>query len=96
MSVPRIDGLCCMRDHANATPPWSCTCDCHKKPFREQWEKEMRNTQHRETFQTHAEAEAFIRGIEFVDNDHVSTEGPEPELDDYGQPEYAVYVTEFA
>ena len=72
---------------------------------------------HRETFQTHAEAEAFIRGIEFVDNDHVSTEGPEPELDaiisfaigrvavvalesdrvnDYGQPEYAVYVTEFA
>ena len=56
----------------------------------------MHNTQHRETFQTHAEAEAFIRGIEFVDNDHVSTEGPEPELDDYGQPEYAVYVTEFA
>ena len=51
---------------------------------------------HRETFQTHAEAEAFIRGIDFVDNDHVSTEGPEPELDDYGQPEYAVYVTEFA
>jgi hypothetical protein len=85
-----------MRDHANATPPWSCTCDCHKKPFREKWEKDMRNTQHRETFQTHAEAEAFIRGIEFVDNDHVSTEGLEPELDDYGQPEYAVYVTEFA
>lgn len=55
----------------------------------------MRNTQHRETFQTHAEAEAFIRGIDFLDND-VSTEGPEPELDDYGQPEYAVYVTEFA
>ena len=50
---------------------------------------------HRETFQTHAEAEAFIRGIDFMDNDHVSTEGPEPELDDYGQPEYAVYVTEF-
>lgn len=52
--------------------------------------------QYREEFQTHAEAEAFIRGIEFVDNDHVSTEGPEIELDDDAGDRYVVYVKEFA
>ena len=23
------DGLCCLAAHANATPPWTCTCSCH-------------------------------------------------------------------
>lgn len=23
------DGSCCMKDHANATPPWTCKCKCH-------------------------------------------------------------------
>lgn len=24
-------GLCCMAAHANATPPWTCDCPCHKE-----------------------------------------------------------------
>jgi hypothetical protein len=26
----QTDGLCCLAAHANATPPWTCSCDCHK------------------------------------------------------------------
>lgn len=24
-------GLCCMARHANAIPPWTCDCPCHKQ-----------------------------------------------------------------
>lgn len=24
-------GLCCMAAHANATAPWTCPCECHKR-----------------------------------------------------------------
>ena len=24
------DGLCCLRAHATAVPPWTCDCICHK------------------------------------------------------------------
>jgi hypothetical protein len=27
----RTDGLCCMREHANAVPPWTCGCECHNQ-----------------------------------------------------------------
>jgi hypothetical protein len=26
-----LTGECCMRDHANAIPPWTCECLCHIK-----------------------------------------------------------------
>ena len=60
-----------------------------------QEEKDMTEGTTRMTFKTEAEAAAFIEGVEFCDNDHVSTEGPSPELDKDGAEEYAVYVTEF-
>lgn len=25
------DGECCWRDHARATPPWTCPCECHRR-----------------------------------------------------------------
>lgn len=25
------NGECCWRDHARATPPWTCPCDCHSR-----------------------------------------------------------------
>lgn len=28
----RTDGLCCLSAHANAKAPWTCQCDCHKRP----------------------------------------------------------------
>src|SRR5579859_4183481 len=24
-----LSGECCLRDHANATAPWTCQCKCH-------------------------------------------------------------------
>jgi hypothetical protein len=51
---------------------------------------------HREAFQTEAEALAFIQGVEYVDNDHVTTEGPSPEMNDMAGVEFVVYVEEFA
>ena len=92
MSTPRRDGGCCERDHMNATPPRSCSCDCHKKPFREAWEKIMNRRRIR--FDSEPQAQAFIDGIEFVSGDRVSVEGPEIELDNEGNDEYAVYVEE--
>jgi hypothetical protein len=47
-------------------------------------------------YDTEAEALAFMAGIEFIDNDHVITEGPEIELDNAGNDIYIVYVEEFS
>jgi hypothetical protein len=49
----------------------------------------------REAFATEAEALAFIRGVEYADNDYITTEGPDIELDNEGNDEYVVYVEEF-
>ena len=27
--APRLPADCCLRDHANAKPPWTCQCPCH-------------------------------------------------------------------
>jgi hypothetical protein len=54
---------------------------------------------HREAFQTEAEALAFIQGVEYVDNDHVTTEGPSPEIykDRFTDGvEFVVYVEVFS
>lgn len=29
--APEDSGLCCMADHANAVPPWTCSCPCHTR-----------------------------------------------------------------
>jgi hypothetical protein len=50
----------------------------------------------RVTFPTEAQAEAFIQGIEYLDDDHVMTEGPEADLDSEGAVEYAVFIRRFA
>ena len=84
------DGLCCLRDHANAVPPWTCRCECHNR------KEPMNNERMRVTFPTEAQAEAFIQGIEYLDDDHVATEGPEADLDSEGAVEYAVFIRRFA
>jgi hypothetical protein len=56
----------------------------------------MSEKRHRLPFATDGEALAFIEGIEFVDSDHITTEGPEVEFDDDGTPMYTVYVQEFS
>ena len=28
---PMDSGLCCITRHANAVPPWTCDCPCHKR-----------------------------------------------------------------
>jgi hypothetical protein len=28
--APRLPVDCCLRDHANAKPPWTCQCPCHQ------------------------------------------------------------------
>jgi hypothetical protein len=50
----------------------------------------------RVAFPTEESALAFIQGVEYLDDDHVETEGPEPEINDDNQPEYIVYVRRFA
>jgi hypothetical protein len=50
----------------------------------------------RVAFPTEAEADAFIQGIEYLEDDHVETEGPEADLDGEGAIEYAVFVRRFA
>ena len=57
-------------------------------------EKEFQMTMHLERFNTLAEAEAFIKGIEYCDNDHVTTEGPENDIDEDRNPCFNVYVEE--
>ena len=91
--MPKIpsDGLCCMRDHANAVPPWTCQCECHHRK-----DEPMNTERMRVTFPTEAQAEAFIQGIEYLDDDHVMTEGPEADLDSDGAIEYAVFIRRFA
>lgn len=32
MSDRNTEGDCCALAHANATPPWTCHCECHDKP----------------------------------------------------------------
>jgi hypothetical protein len=44
----------------------------------------------REAFPTEAEAQAFIKGIEYFEQ--VSVEGPDIELDNEGNDEYVVYI----
>ena len=56
----------------------------------------MSNERMRVTFPTEAQAEAFIQGIEYLDDDHVATEGPEADLDSEGAVEYAVFIRRFA
>jgi hypothetical protein len=50
----------------------------------------------RVAFPTEEQATAFIQGVEYLDDDHVMTEGPEADLDSEGAVEYAVYVRRFA
>jgi hypothetical protein len=54
------------------------------------------NERMRVAFPTEEQALAFIQGVEYLDDDHVVTEGPEPEINADNQPEYVVYVRRFA
>ena len=56
----------------------------------------MNNERMRVAFPSEAQAEAFIQGIEYLDDDHVETEGPEADLDSEGAVEYAVFIRRFA
>jgi len=47
-----------------------------------------------ERFNTLAEAEAFIKGLEYADNIWKQIEGPEPDIDEDGNPCFNVYVEE--
>ena len=67
------DGSCCMRDHANAVSPWTCPCECHNKAKQEEFMADVITI---EPFDTEAEALAFIEGLEYTDNDHISYEPP--------------------
>ena len=91
--MPKIpsDGLCCLRDHANAVPPWTCGCECHNRK-----DEPMNTERMRVAFPTEEQAEAFIQGVEYLDDDHVETEGPEADLDSEGAVEYAVFIRRFA
>jgi len=50
----------------------------------------------RVAFPTEAQAEAFIQGVDYLDDDRVETGGPEVDIDSDGNPEYAVYIRRFA
>lgn len=50
----------------------------------------------RVVFGTEAEAQAFIQGVTYVDNDHVMADGPEPEFDRDNNLQHVVTVREFA
>ena len=54
------------------------------------------NERMRVAFPTEELANAFIQGVEFLEDDHVATEGPEAEINADNQPEYIVYVRRFA
>jgi hypothetical protein len=54
------------------------------------------NERMRVAFPTEQQAEAFLQGIDFLDDDHVETEGPEAGIDSDGAVEFAVYVRRFA
>jgi hypothetical protein len=47
-------------------------------------------------FGTEEEAQAFIQGVTYVDNDHVTADGPEPEFDADNNLRHVVTVREFA
>jgi len=47
-----------------------------------------------ERFNTLAEAEAFIKGLEYTDNIWKQIEGPEPDIDEDRNPCFNVYVEE--
>ena len=54
------------------------------------------NKRMRVAFPTEEQATAFIQGVEYLDDDHVMTEGPEADLDSEGAIEYAVFIRRFA
>ena len=56
----------------------------------------MSNERMRVAFPTEESALAFIQGVEYLEDDHVETEGPEADLDSDGAIEYAVFVRRFA
>ena len=55
----------------------------------------MSNERMRVAFPTEELANAFVQGIEFLEDDHVETEGPEADIDSDGGVEYAVYIRRF-
>jgi len=54
------------------------------------------NERMRVAFPTEEQANAFIQGIEYLEDDRVETDGPEADLDSEGGVEYAVFVRRFA
>ena len=56
----------------------------------------MNTERMRVAFPTEEQANAFIEGIEYLEDDHVMTEGPEADLDSEGAVEYAVFIRRFA
>ena len=56
----------------------------------------MNTERMRVAFPTEEQAVAFIQGVEYLDDDHVMTEGPEADLDSDGAIEYAVFIRRFA
>jgi hypothetical protein len=56
----------------------------------------MNTERMRVAFPTEEQAVAFIQGVEYLDDDHVMTEGPEADLDSEGAVEYAVFIRRFA
>ena len=56
----------------------------------------MNTERMRVAFPTEEQANAFIEGIEYLEDDHVKTEGPEADLDGEGAIEYAVFIRRFA
>jgi len=72
MRDDRMSGLCCLRDHANAVPPWTCQCECHN---RANWPTGGSMDEVTEIFETEREAIAFRDGLELaqnmIDDDHL-------------------------
>ena len=71
--------------------------DCRQSILMQDTEEEPVNTERmRVAFPTEEQANAFIEGIEYLEDDHVMTEGPEADLDSDGAVEYAVFIRRFA
>ena len=82
----------CELSHRNTVHTNSQQFGYHKHRERE----DMTQERMRVAFPTEAQAEAFIQGVDYLDDDHVATEGPEADIDSDGAIEYAVYVRRFA
>ena len=91
-TLPHSSRALCVRQHGNPTPQDRVvevlTCLLVKG--------EPMNERMRVAFPTEAQANAFIEGIEYLEDDHVMTEGPEADLDSEGAVEYAVFIRRFA